>query len=39
MHGCKETQFTEKDVPDLTGRVVIVTGGRKGLIIAFPVDN
>ncbi|KAM0722725.1 hypothetical protein Q7P37_002166 [Cladosporium fusiforme] len=31
MRDCKETQFTEKDIPDLSGRVVIVTGGNSGI--------
>lgn len=29
MHDCKQPQFTEKDIPDLTGRVIIVTGGER----------
>lgn len=28
---CKEDQFSEKDIPDLAGYVIIVTGGNSGI--------
>jgi ABC-type amino acid transport substrate-binding protein len=39
MHREEDSKFTEKDIPDLSGYVIIVTGGSSNSDLYFSIES